>query len=184
MRPFLRSAAICFMLLVLGWLGCGAVQARQPADAALALSGLTPPEPVDPDDWVEVTRLGEQTLPASSHTALRIALHAPAGWKVNVRAPGMLSITVQGAGAYVPEAYRQRTFRPMRAQLDVPLHVADAGHAALLRVHLSFVLCLGGDEGVCVPRQVAWEVPVRSQTHAAQAELVLHDRMISITRDF
>jgi hypothetical protein len=72
----------------------------------------------------------------------------------------------------------------MLPQLVVPLGVAAAGETAALRVDLSFVVCREGDEGVCVPRQVAWEVPVRSQPVATLAPLVLDDRMTSIRQTF
>jgi hypothetical protein len=35
-----------------------------------------------------------------------------------------------------------------------------------------------------VPRQIAWEVPVRSRSQAVQTELMLHDRMTSIAQEF
>jgi hypothetical protein len=72
----------------------------------------------------------------------------------------------------------------MPPELEVPLQMAQAGAAALLRVDLTFVLCRKGDQAVCVPRQVAWEVPVRSRSQAAQTELILHDRMASIAQEF
>jgi DsbC/DsbD-like thiol-disulfide interchange protein len=72
----------------------------------------------------------------------------------------------------------------MLPRLVVPLDVAAAGRTATLRVHLSFVLCRENNEGICVPRQVAWEVPVRSQAQVATAEVVLYDRMTSVRRTF
>jgi len=155
----------------------------------LPLSGLTPPAnvasaPPDEDDLTDVLRLSEQSLPASMSTAMRIALHAPAGWQVNARAPGLLAVTVKGRGAGVPDAYAKKILRPMPPELEVPLQTAQAGAAALLRVDLKFVLCRKGDQAVCVPRQVAWEVPVRSRSQAIQTELILHDRMASITQEF
>jgi len=155
----------------------------------LPLRGLTPPEnvagaPSGEDDLTEVRRLSEQSLPASIQTALRIALHAPAGWQVNARAPGLLAVTVKGRGAGVPDAYAKKILRPMPPELEVPLQMAQVGTVALLRVDLNFVLCRKSNQAVCVPRQVAWEVPVRSRSQAVQTELILHDRMASIAQEF
>jgi hypothetical protein len=142
-------------------------------------------QPNEPsDDGADVMPLAEQILPAHARTAMRIALHAPPGWKVNARAPGLLTLRVQGEAVSVPAPYAYRTIRPMLPQLVVPLDVAAAGETAALRVNLSFVVCREGDEGVCVPRQVAWEVPVRSQPVATLAPLVLDDRMTSIRQTF
>lgn len=155
----------------------------------LPLRGLTPPEnvagaPSGEDDLTEVLRLSEQSLPASIRTAMRIALHAPAGWQVNAHAPGLLAVTVKGRGAGVPDAYAKKILRPMPPQLEVPLQTAPAGTVALLRVDLNFVLCRKVNQAVCVPRQIAWEVPVRSRSQAVQTELILHDRMASIAQEF
>jgi hypothetical protein len=155
----------------------------------LPLRGLTPPENVasvssGEDDLTEVLRLSEQSLPASMRTAMRIALHAPTGWQVNARAPGLLEVTVKGRGAGVPDAYAKKILRPMLPELEVPLQTSQAGTVALLRVDLNFVLCRKGNQAVCVPRQIAWEVPVRSRSQAVQTELILHDRMASIAQEF
>jgi hypothetical protein len=155
----------------------------------LPLSGLTPPQniasaPPSADDLTEVVRLSEQSLPASRRTAMRIALHAPAGWQVNTRAPGVLAVTVKGRGADVPDDYVKKILQPMPSAWAVPLQTAQAGVTALLRVDLTFVLCRKGDQAVCVPRQVAWEVPVRSRSQAVQTELILHDRMALIAQEF
>jgi hypothetical protein len=72
----------------------------------------------------------------------------------------------------------------MPAQVTVPFNVAEAGTSALMRVDLAFVLCRSGDEGVCVPRQIAWEIPVQSANRAARVDLSLHDRMASILKEF
>ena len=132
---------------------------------------------------MDVRRLSEQSLPASVQTAMRIALHAPSGWQVNAPAPGLLAVTVKGRGVIVPEAYAKRVLRPMTPELEVPVQTARAKEVALVRVDLKFVLCRKGDQAICVPRQVAWEVPVRSRSLAAQTELVLHDRMEAIPED-
>ena len=155
----------------------------------LPLRGLTPPEnvvsiPSGEDDLTEVLRLSEQSLPASMRTAMRIALHAPAGWQVNAGAPGLLAVTIKGRGAGVPDVYAKKILRPMPPELEVPLQMAQAGTVALLRVDLHFVLCRKANQAVCVPRQIAWEVPVRSRSQAVQTELMLHDRMASIVQEF
>jgi DNA-binding beta-propeller fold protein YncE/thiol-disulfide isomerase/thioredoxin len=155
----------------------------------LPLHGLTLPEdipsaPSGEEELTEVLRLSEQSLPASVRTAMHIALHAPAGWQVNARAPGLLAVTVKGRGVGVPDAYTKKILRPMPPELEVPVETAPAGVAALLRVDLKYVLCRKGDQAVCVPRQIAWEVPVRSRSQAVQTELMLHDRMTSIAQEF
>jgi sugar lactone lactonase YvrE len=152
--------------------------------AAEVQARLDPQSNAQSDDLVDVMPLAEQLLPAHARTALRIALHAPPGWKVNARAPGLLTLRVQGEAVSVPAPHAHRPIRPMRPRLLVPLDVAAAGRTAALRVDLSFVLCREGDEGICVPRQVAWEVPVRSQPAADPAQLLLDDRMTSIRQMF
>jgi hypothetical protein len=72
----------------------------------------------------------------------------------------------------------------MPSELKVSLQMAQAGTVALLRVDLNFVLCRKANQAVCVPRQIAWEVPVRSRSQAVQTELILHDRMASIVQEF
>jgi DNA-binding beta-propeller fold protein YncE len=152
--------------------------------------GLTSPSESDilasavEDDLVETMKLDRHVWPALSHTTARIHLHPPKGWKVNARAPGRLTVTIDGDAVGVAAAYTGRTLRPMPAQLTVPFHVARAGTAALVRVNLAFVVCRSGDEGVCVPRQVAWKIPVQSAKQAPPADLLLHDRMTSILNDF
>jgi thiol-disulfide isomerase/thioredoxin len=157
------------------------LQGLEPPQRAIEMPALAAAPPSDPPD---VMRLAEQVLAAGERTVLRLALHAPPGWKVNAQAPGMLMLHVQGEAVTLPEPHTKRTIRPMLPRLVVPLDVAAAGRTATLRVHLSFVLCRENNEGICVPRQVAWEVPVRSQAQVATAEVVLYDRMTSVRRTF
>lgn len=162
-------------------LGAGSV-------STLAFKGLTSPPESDElaeDDLVETMKLDRQVFPALSRTTARIQLHPPAGWKVNAGAPGRLTVTIDGDAVGVAAGHHTgRTLRPMPAQVTVPLNVAQAGTSALVRVDLAFVLCRSGDEGVCVPRQIAWEIPVQSANWAARADLLLHDRMASILKEF
>ncbi len=158
--------------------------------STVAFKGLTPPSESDgsalpvEDELVEIMKLDRYILPALSSTAARIRLHPPRGWKVNARAPGRLTVTIDGDAVGVAAAHAGRTIRPMPDQVTVPFNIARAGTSALVRVNLAFVLCRLGDEGVCVPRQVAWEIPVQSAKRATRAELFLHDRMASILNDF
>jgi DNA-binding beta-propeller fold protein YncE len=158
--------------------------------STFVLRGLTSPSSSDAwassveDDLVETVKLDRHVLPALSTTTARIQLHPPKGWKVNVKAPGRLAVAIDGNAVGVAAAYTGRTIRPMPAQLAVPFDVARAGTSALVRVDLAFVVCRSGDEGVCVPRQVAWEIPVQSADRAAPVELVLHDHMTSVLKDF
>ena len=156
--------------------------------ATLAFEGLTAPSelsaPLVENDLVELLKLERRVLPALSKALLRIQLHPPQGWKVNARAPGRLTVAIDGDAVDVAAADADRTLRPMPEQITAPLNVARAGASALVRVDLAYVVCRTGDEGVCAPRQVAWEAPVQSAPWAASADLVLHDRMTSIRRDF
>ncbi len=158
--------------------------------STLEFKGLTPPLEADAlassidDALVETMQLNRHVLPALSHTTARIQLHPPVGWKVNARAPGQLTVTVDGDAVGIAAAHTGRTIRPMPSQVTVPLNVAQAGTSALVRVGLAFVLCRSGDEAVCVPRQVAWEIPVQSATQAMRTELLLHDRMATILNEF
>ena len=156
--------------------------------STLKLQGLAaPPEPDAPlvaDDLVETFKLERRVLPASSSAMLRIQLHPPQGWKVNARAPGRLTVAIDGDAVDVADADAGRTLRPMPDQVTAPIDVSRAGASALVRVGLAYVVCRTGDEGVCAPRQAAWEIPVQSAPGAASVNLVLHDRMTSIRRDF
>ncbi len=157
--------------------------------STLPIKGLEAPSAAgalaaDGDDLIEAMKLDRHILSALSPTAARIRLHPPAGWKVNARAPGRLAVRIDGEAVEVPTDYTSRTIRPMPDEVTIPFKVSKAGTSALLRVDLGFVLCRLGDEAVCVPRQVAWEIPVQSASQAASAELTLHDRMASILNDF
>lgn len=155
--------------------------------STLEFKGLTtPPASASSgeDALVERIKLERYVVPALSRTAARIHLHPPKGWKVNARAPGQLTVKVDGDAVGVAAAHIGRTMRPMPSQVVVPFNVAQAGTSALVRVDLAFVVCRAGDAGVCVPRQVAWEIPVQSAHQAARTELLLHDRMASLLHDF
>ncbi|ETW94559.1 MAG: hypothetical protein ETSY1_34325 [Candidatus Entotheonella factor] len=155
--------------------------------STLAFDGLTAPSASDglaEGDLVETMKLDRHIVSALSNTAAHIHLHPPQGWKVNARAPGQLTVTIDGDAVGVAATHRGQTIRPMSDQVTVPFRAAQADTSALVRVDLAFVLCRSGDEGVCVPRQVAWEIPVQSANRAARVDLVLHDRMTSILNDF
>ena len=143
----------------------------------LVVRGLTAPaivtsEPTTPD-YIEVVRLEEQALPATMSATLRIALELTADWKINAAAPASLVIKSEGEGVQVPTRYANRTLRPLASEFTVPLQVAEDGTRSLLRVDLTFVVCRAGDQGICALQQVAWEVPVLSQTQATQSEVIL-----------
>jgi DNA-binding beta-propeller fold protein YncE len=158
--------------------------------STFAFKGLASPSAPDAsassvgDDLVETMRLDRHVLPALSSTVAHIHLHPPEGWKVNASAPGQLAVTIDGDAVGMAAAHSARTIRPMPAQVAMPFNVAQAGTSALVRVDLAFVVCRSGDESVCVPRQVAWEIPVQSAKQAARADLLLHDRMTSLLHHF
>jgi hypothetical protein len=143
--------------------------------STLALEGLTPPtvQEATAHDTGEVVRYAEQPLPASAQAVVRIALELPEGWKVNPVAPAALTVAVSGDGVRVPAEYTRQTLHLLTPTLAVPLQVAHDGQRAQLRLDLTYVLCQTDDQGVCALRQVAWEVPVRSQAHTTEAELAL-----------
>lgn len=149
--------------------------------STLSVNGLAPPIPASSilrtatrDRGVEVVRLKEQRLAATSRATIRLAFNLPAGWKVNTAAPATLLLNVAGNGMRVPAGYTRQTLQPFDPNLVIPVDVASAGTAAQLRVDLSFVICQVRDQGICALRQVAWDVPIRSQAHAMQSELTLH----------
>ncbi len=158
--------------------------------STLQIKGLEAPSAADAsladveDDLIETIQLHRHVLPALSQTVAHIRLHPPTGWKVNARAPGRLAVAIDGDAVQVPVAHADRTIRPMASDVTIPFNVAKAGTSALLRVDLGFVLCRLGDEGVCVPRQVAWEIPVQSASRAVQTKVALDDQMTSILKDF
>ena len=143
--------------------------------STLVVEGLMPPAPqvATTDDLVEVVRFTEQPLPAGAQATVRIALDLPAGWKVNPAAPASLMVTVSGDGVQVPAVYASQILQLLTPELLIPLEVAQDGRRAQLRVDLTFVLCQVDNQGVCALRQVAWEVPVRSQAQATATELAL-----------
>jgi DNA-binding beta-propeller fold protein YncE len=145
----------------------------------LPLHGLAPPEITQPspDQHSTVMQLTEQSLPAASPTTLHLDLRLPAGWEVNEQAPATLTIAVTGDGLRVPATSTRQTLLPLSPHQSVSLHTAQEGTRAWLRVDLAFVACR---QSLCVPRQVAWEVPVRSQTGVTSSDLILHYRMPSL----
>ena len=150
--------------------------------STLPLRGLTPPSSqtaVTPETAEDApVRLADHTLAAASQVPLHIVLQATDEWKVNEQAPATLTITAEGDAVQIPLEYAQRTLRPMTPQLSIPLTVAQAGTRAVLRVDLAFVMCQVGQQTVCLPRQLAWEIPVQSRVEAAQSELVLAYRLL------
>ena len=152
--------------------------------STLVIRGLTPPrganaEPVT-NGAVEVIRLEEQLLPAAARTAMRFALEFPAGWKLNPAAPGSLAVQVTGDAVRIPPAYRQQTLQPFDPTLTITLDLTHAGAQAHLRVMLSFVACRVDNQALCLPRQVTWEIPVRSQPQARSSALILHYTMTAL----
>jgi thiol-disulfide isomerase/thioredoxin/sugar lactone lactonase YvrE len=143
--------------------------------STLAMTGLTPPtvHVATDDEPVEVVRYAEHPLPASAQATVRIALDLPEGWKVNPVAPAVLMAAVSGDGIRVPAEYTRQTLHLLTPELVIPLQVGHDGQQAQLRIDLTYVLCQADDQGVCALRQVAWEVPIRSQAHTTGAELAL-----------
>ncbi len=150
--------------------------------STLPLRGLTPPTPrttVTHETTEDApVRLADHTLAAASQVPLHIMLQATDEWKVNEQAPATLTITTEGDAVQVPLEYAQRTLQPMTPQVSIPLTVAQAGTRAVLRVDLAFVMCQVGQQTICLPRQLAWEIPVQSRVEAAQSELVLAYRLL------
>jgi hypothetical protein len=150
--------------------------------STLQLAGLTPPTSqmiATPETADAATmRLAEHTLAAASQVPLHIVLQATDAWKLNEQAPAKLTVTTAGDAVQVPLEYSQRTLQPMTPQVSIPLTVAQAGKRAVLRVDLAFVMCQVGQQTICLPRQLAWEIPVQSRVEAAQAELVLAYRLL------
>lgn len=150
--------------------------------STLPLRGLTPPTPqttVTHETTEDApVRLADHTLAAASQVPLHIVLQATDEWKVNEQAPATLTITTEGDAVQVPLEYAQRTLQPMTPQVSIPLTVAQAGTRAVLRVDLAFVMCQVGQQTICLPRQLAWEIPVQSRVEAAQSELVLAYRLL------
>jgi thiol-disulfide isomerase/thioredoxin/sugar lactone lactonase YvrE len=150
--------------------------------STLLLRGLTPPTPqttVTHETAEDApVRLADHTLAAASQVPLHIVLQATGEWKVNEQAPATLTITTEGDAVQVPLEYAQRTLQPMTPQVSIPLTVAQAGTRAVLRVDLAFVMCQVGQQTICLPRQLAWEIPVQSRVEAAQSELVLAYRLL------
>jgi DNA-binding beta-propeller fold protein YncE len=151
--------------------------------STLPIRGLTPPivtvsRAITNGD-IEVVRLDEQQLLASTPATVRLVLAPPPGWKVNTAAPATLAVKIVGDGVRVPAGYTRRTFQPFVPELAIPLEVTLAGAQAHLRVDLAFVICQVNNQGICALRRVAWECPVRSQTQMAPTELTLRYAMSS-----
>jgi sugar lactone lactonase YvrE len=143
--------------------------------STLAMTGLTPPTghvgtAHAPED---IVRYAEHPLPASARATLRIVLELPQGWKVNPVAPATLMVVTSGDGVRVPAEYTRQTLHLLTPELAIPLEVTQDGQQAQLRIDLTYVLCQTDDQGICALRQVAWEVPVRSQARTPEAELAL-----------
>jgi DNA-binding beta-propeller fold protein YncE/peroxiredoxin len=145
--------------------------------STLTLSHLTPPsvggQEQAPAGQVEHIRLREQTVRAASRASVRLALQLPTGWKINAAAPATLTVETEGRVLHVPTAYAKRTLRPPASEVRIPLRIASQEGQGHLQVELAFVACSAKAQGVCVLRQVRWDVPVRSRIQARQSEVLL-----------
>jgi hypothetical protein len=92
---------------------------------------------------------------------------------VNPVVPAALMVATSGDGVRVPAEYTRQTLHLLTPELAIPLEVTQDGRRAQLRIDLTYVLCQADDQGICALRQVAWEVPVRSQARTPEAELAL-----------
>jgi hypothetical protein len=145
----------------------------------LSLHGWSPSETIraSSDQNHEVMHLTEQALSATSAATLHLDLRFPEGWKVNQQASATLTIAVTGDGLRVPPTSAKQTLLPLSPHQSVALRTAQDGTRAWLRVDLAFVAC---QQSLCVPHQVTWEVPVRSQAGAALSDLILPYHMPSL----
>jgi hypothetical protein len=143
----------------------------------LRIPGLKPPNANDlqtaQSKPVAPIQLAEQVLSANRSATLRILLAVPAEWKINAAAPANLVIGSQGDAVQVQAYDVKRTLHPLTAETVVPFRIAAAGTQAVLRVALTFVVCRIDNQGICALQDVAWEVPVHSQTRVMQSEVVL-----------
>jgi DNA-binding beta-propeller fold protein YncE len=145
--------------------------------STLTLPRLTPPsmarQEQTPAGQVERIRLREQTVQAASRTSVRLALRFPDGWKINAEAPATLTVETAGGMMHVPAAYARKILRPLTSEVRIPLQIASREGQGHLQVALAFVACSTGAQGVCVRRQVRWDVPVRSRLRVRQSEVRL-----------
>lgn len=145
--------------------------------STLSIRGLTPPTVASSDATTngsdDVVRLGEQLLSAAAPATMRFALEVPVGWKVNTEAPATLTVQATGEAVRVPPTYARHTVQPFDPALIIPLNVQQAGTRGHLKVALTFVVCRTDNQGLCLPQQAAWEIPVRSQTRTTPSALIL-----------
>jgi len=141
------------------------VALRDLAWSEVTIEGLAAPAPErrEMTDADAVTA-GASRLRAGAATAWSVAVNLPAGAHVSEEAP--TSVRVARGG----EVVLQRTLLGAKWPLAFELPAQPEG-AADLHVQVSFAYCHEG-QGVCVPANPSWRVPVRFEKDGdAAAEL-------------
>jgi hypothetical protein len=115
------------------------------------IEGLAPPRPAAAPEDTAVRAVGA-TLRAGAETAWTVAVRLPDGAHVSEEAPSSVRV------ARGEEVVLQRTLLGATWPLAFTLPAQPKG-AADLHVQVSFAYCHEG-QGVCVPANPAWVVPV------------------------
>jgi sugar lactone lactonase YvrE len=137
----------------------------------LRLPGLTAPGIATAPgavDWMppEEVQVPETAVAADAAGVLAIALHLPAGHRINPGAPFTLQVEVEGDAVELEDADRQRTVKAPALPLGVPFRAGAAGRRGRLTVDVTFYYCREDGKGLCLILPVRWLVPLRTEPGA------------------
>jgi len=120
----------------------------------IAFEGLTTPANRVAEDGKPITAAAV-ALALAKDIDLRIDLRLPPGAKLNAEAPWSVRVTSDGTTLV------QRTGRSDRLPLTLAVPAMMVRVDSPWRVAASVVYCVDGGSGLCIPKTVEWEVPVR-----------------------
>lgn len=121
----------------------------------------------------DVISVAPQSLTAGAPGALRLALHFPAGYHLNPRAPLLYEVQITGAGLTIAEADRQGQSVAPALPLVIPFQTLEGTHQTTLGLEVTFAYCREDETGLCVLQAVRWQVPVQVSPEARNQEVVV-----------
>ncbi|MEO1584855.1 MAG: thioredoxin-like domain-containing protein [Planctomycetota bacterium] len=116
----------------------------------MTVSGLRPSG--QPEVSADGAIVGTLTVPADGGFDFDVGAELPEGAKLNAEFPATVRVARLSDGGVIAQRTARDVRLPMR--LEVPEGAAAAGDELL--VELSFAWCREGDDGTCVPANLAW----------------------------
>lgn len=147
--------------------------------AALELSGLTPPKPVETEETqplnLNAAEVPEQTVMAGRQLRFLVELAIPDGFKLNQLAPVTYRLQADGAQSVVAVAnLNQRDEAIVSdniASIQVPL-TANTG-TGQFQLAVTYSYCRDGKGGVCKFKTAAWKIPLKVAATGERQEISL-----------